>query len=323
MKKVALFICALFLFPFLFPHNVSAENDLKAAALRKLQHAVVKAIPTESGIIRLAVLDLEGDDGTVRNAITNAITEKTAFRVIERADLDKILAEQGLQLKDIMDEKTRIQPGRIRGVQAVMFGKVGGMEKGFMSHTVKVHLKLVDVEKGDILFSKDFDTTTYSPYRKWLLYGLIALLGLIALKWFIIPSRRSHLIETDTSLRVDLAKEVDKALANVSAVRSKLNSEGKQDKGVFFSDIESDLLHLKQVVQLAPRENVLKKGLGDHDNVNDFDRNVMSSFKLLTKSSKTLYETVVSGSPMDHRNEADLLKKDIHNLLNLYSERGF
>jgi len=103
------------------------------------------------------------NNGTIRDAIISTISEKTSFKIIERTDLDQILKEQGLQLKDIMDEKTMIQHGKIKGVQGLLMGRVLGMESGFMSYTIQVHLKLDDVEKGEIVFAKDFNAYAVSP----------------------------------------------------------------------------------------------------------------------------------------------------------------
>ena len=195
MKKTFFALTILFCSVFLISPNASAEGDLKLAAVKKLQQALIKALPTESVISRIAVLDFEGDDGTVREALISVITEKTNFKVIERKDLDKILEEQGLQLKDIMDEKTRIQHGKIKGVQGLLMGKVLGMKKGFMSYSLKVHLKLDDVEKGEVLFSKDFNIKAVSPVRDWIIYGVIGIIILLIVI-VLLTKRRATVIKT-------------------------------------------------------------------------------------------------------------------------------
>lgn len=163
MKRYLVLLIPSVVLTLFFVNTALASDSLKSKAVQKLQKAVIEALPDESGINRIAVFDMEGDDGTIKNAITSAITGKSTLKVIERADLDKILAEQGLQLKDIMDERSRIRHGRIKGVQGLLMGKAPSMEKGFLSYTIKVHLKLDDVEKGEIVFSKDFNITIVSP----------------------------------------------------------------------------------------------------------------------------------------------------------------
>lgn len=322
MKKIVTIFSVLLLSMLLFCQHAVAAEDLKGAAIKKLQTSVIKVLPADSDIVRVAVLDFEGDDGTIKNAITSAVTEKTTFKVIERADLDKILEEQGLQLKDIMDEQTRITHGRIKGVQGILFGKVLSMDEGFLSYTIKVHLKLDDVEKGDILFSKDFGVTAVSPVRNWLMYGSVGLLAILILVAFL-RGRRTTLVKEDISQRIDLTKEIDKTLNNISATRSKLNSEGKTGKAVMFSNLEGDLMHIKQVVQLAPRGNSLKTKIKDYKNVLEFDKKIIDSFEALAKSSDKAYDMVISGNIGDLEREVDMLKRDIKNIQNEFHDRGF
>lgn len=313
------FVLAAFLFSI---QNVSADDTLKAEALKKLQASVIKALPADSNIIRIAVLDLEGDNGTIRNALTSAITEKTTFKVIERADLDKILEEQGLQLKDIMDEKTRITHGRIKGVQGLLMGKVVSMEEGFMSYTIIVNLKLDDVEKGEIVVSKEIDVTAVSPVRNWIIFGCIGFfIALLALAVF--RKSRPNLIKDDLIARIDLAKEIDKAVTNISGARSKLNSKGKTSEAIMLNNVEGDLLHIKQLVQTAYRGSVLRTGTKDYKNVLEFDQKMIDSFQALSKATDRIYDVAVSGNAGSFEQEVDSLKNDIKNTLNEFRDRGF
>jgi hypothetical protein len=326
MKKISFVLSTLFCSLFLISATASAEADLKPAAIKKLQQSVIKALPTETQILRITILDFEGDDGTIQNAITSAITEKTNFKVIERKDLDKILEEQGIQLKDIMDEKTRIQHGKIKGVQGLLFGKVLGMEKGFLSYTVKVHLKLDDVEKGEILFSKDFNIKVVSPVRNWLIYGVI---GVIILVFIVVAltKRRATVIKTrvkeDVTTRVDITKEIARALTNISNAKTKLMAKGKTDEAVLLKDAERDLQLLKEQVDNAARGSADMRKAGEFKQVLDFDKNMTDSFENLTKSADRLYNKVLQGDLVNFDKEADSLKRDIKNTMNEFSHRKF
>jgi len=326
MKKLLLSFFLLVL-PVVFVHqNASAENDLKSAAIKKLQTSVVKALPVESNIVRIAVLDFEGDDGTIRNAVTSAITEKTSFRVIERSDLDKILQEQGLQLKDIMDEKTRIQHGRIKGVQGILFGKVLGMESGFMSYTVKVHLKLDDVEKGEIVVSKDFIATAVSPVRNWIIYGAFGLI-IIIVAIVMLKKRRATVIETtikeDVTTRVDLTKEIGKAVSSISVAKAKLMDKGKTDEAVMLKDAERDLLLLKEHVDNAARGSADMRKTREFKEVLDFDTKIKSSLEGVTKAADNIHDVVLAGNIGSLEKEVDAFKRDIRDVMNEFKDRGF
>jgi curli biogenesis system outer membrane secretion channel CsgG len=322
MKRIFLASFIFLAFIFLCTQNVSAVNDLKAGALQKLQREVIKALPVETDIVRIAVLDFEGDNGTVKDAITSAITEKTTFKVIEREDLDKILKEQGLQLKDIMDEKTRIQLGKIKGVQGLLMGKVLNMDKGFMTYNIKVHLKLDDVEKGEIVVSKDFSVSAVSPARQWLIFGVIGII-VIMLAISMVTKRRTTVIKEDLVARIDISKEIDKAVTNISGARSKMNSKGKTDEAIMLNNVEGDLLNIKQLVQTASRGSAYKTNTKDYENVLKFDQNIMSSFESLRKSSDRIYEIAISGNTGNFEKEIDILKRDIKNTLNEFRDRGF
>jgi curli biogenesis system outer membrane secretion channel CsgG len=322
MKKIVSIVTILLLSMFFFCQHAIAAEDLKGAALKKLQNAIIKALPLESDISRIAVLDFEGDDGTIKNAITSAITEKTPFKVIERADLDKILEEQGLQLKDIMDEQTRITHGKIKGVQGLLMGKVLSMEEGFMSYTIKIHMKLDDVEKGEIVVSKDFSVSAVSLVRNWIIFGVIGIFILL-LALILFKKSRATLIKEDLVARIDLAKEIDKVITNVSGARSKLNSKGKSEEATMVNNVEGDLLHIKQFVQTAPRGSVLKTDTIEYRKVLEFDQKIMDYFEDLKKSSDRLYDMAISGNTDNLGKEIDSLKRDMKNTLNEFRNRGF
>lgn len=326
MKKAFILFIALMAAVFIFSQSASAESDLKPVAIKKLQTALVKALPTESDMIRLAVLDFEGDDGTIKNAITTAITEKTSFKVIERADLDKIFTEQGLQLKDVMDEKTRITHGKIRGVQGLLMGKVVSMKEGFMSYSIKVHVKLDDVEKGEIVLSKDFDISAVSPLRQYLVYGVLALIVLIVIVIFL-NMRRAAVIRTsikeDVKARRDLVKEISRMVANISEAKAKLMDKGRTDDAVLLKDAEKDMMLLKQHVENAVRGDATMHNVKDFKDALENDKKIISLFEDITRSADKVYTVVISGNSGSLEKESDLLKRDIKNAINEFKGRGF
>jgi hypothetical protein len=326
IKNISVFIGVVIFSLLAVCRTATAENDLKSAAIIKLQAAIVKSLPAESSIIRVGVLDFEGDDGTIRNAITSAITDKTSFKVIERADLDKILQEQGLQLKDIMDERTRIEPGKIKGVQGIFFGRVLGMESGFMSYTIRVNLKLDDVEKGEIVLSKVLDVSATSPVRQYLVYGVLAFIVLIVIVVFL-NMRRAAVIGTtikeDVRARRDLVKEISRAVTNISEAKAKLMDKGRTDDAVFLKDAEKDMMLLKQHVENAVRGYAAMHKTKDFKQALELDTKIISSFEDLTKSADSICNTVISGNGGSLEKEVDLLKRDISNMINEFKGRGF
>ena len=326
MKKIVSIFSVLLLSMFLFCQHAVAAEDLKAAAIKKLQTSVIKALPADSDIVRVAILDFEADDGTIKNAITSAVTEKTTFKVIERADLDKILEEQGLQLKDIMDEKTRITHGKIKGVQGLLMGKVLNMKEGFMSYDIKVHLKLDDVEKGEIVVSKDFSVSAVSPVRNWIFIGGIGIV-VILIVITMLKKRQAMVITTtikeDVAARVDLTKELSKALSNLSEAKAKLMDKGKTDEAVLLKDTERELQLLKEHVDNVARGSADIRETKEFKDVLEFDTKMMSSLEELTKSSDRVYNMVASGNMSNLEREVDTLKRDIKNTMSEFKNRRF
>lgn len=325
MKKIRFFLYVLAAVFSIFAQDAIAANDLKSEAIKRLQNAIVKALPADSNIVRLAILDFEGDDGTVKNAATSAITEKTTFKVIERADLDKILSEQGLQLKDIMDEKTRIQHGKIKGVQGILFGKVLSMDKGLMSFNIKIHLKLDDVEKGEIVVSKDISASAVSPLRNYLILGALGIVAILIIVTML-RKRRVTVIEKttkeDVQVRVDLTKEVGRAVASISEAKAKLMSQGRSEDAIILKDAERDMLLLKEHVDNAARGSADMRKLTEFKTALESDKEVRDSFNELTKSSDRLYDAVVAGNSGSLEKEVDILRRDIRRVLSEFQGRG-
>lgn len=79
------------------------------------------------------------------------------FKVIERAQLEKILAEQQLGMSGVLDASTAAQIGKGIGVDAVMIGSItqGG-------NSVTIDARLIDTETATIISAKDAFVTGIS-----------------------------------------------------------------------------------------------------------------------------------------------------------------
>jgi hypothetical protein len=251
------------------------------------------------------------------------VAQKTSFKVIERADLDVILKEQGLQLKDVMDEKTRIQHGKLKGVQGLLMGRVLGMESGFMSCTIRVHLKLDDVEKGEIVFAKDFNVTAVSPLRNWLFVGAGLLLAIIigAALW----SRRrvvvqENKIQEDVTERIDLGRGVGRALSTLSEARAKLMDQGKSDAAAALKDAERNLLALKEQIENAARGDAAMRGKDELKEALEFDRRFQETAEGLARSADDLYGAV-SANAGGLEQRIDQVKREIRIASDVFQRR--
>jgi TolB-like protein len=106
--------------------------------------------------LSLAVLPFGGKgeaakyvENVSEDMVTNLVNLRR-FKVIERGALDKVLAEQSLQLSGVVDEKAAVNVGKIAGADAIVLGNLT-MVKG----RTKVSARVIDTETGETILAKD------------------------------------------------------------------------------------------------------------------------------------------------------------------------
>jgi hypothetical protein len=277
-------------------------ESLEAKAMKTLQESVVNALPSGRGMTRIAVLDFKGDVSGVGNAITSAMTARTSYKIMERADFDRVLAEQGLQLKDIMDEKTRIRHGRLKGVQGLLMGSVYTAKGGFMSYHVRAYVKLVDVERGEIILSRDFDVSAVSPYRRYVVMGAagLAAILLLCLLAAIFAGRRrrvagERIIEEQGTHKKEMTNEIDRVIGHVSHAKTRLVETGHVNDAAEMKGIERSLMEMRRSVAGAPHGPAgLHGGRGPHHAVY-LDREIFWKLEDLERLSGKISDMASSG----------------------------
>lgn len=94
-------------------------------------------------------LSSENKNSDVENYVTDALTEAVfnteKIRIIERANLEKILSEQKFQTSGLVNEDEAKAIGNIAGVDYVCYGSI--KDNG---ETLTVSARVVDVETGEI-----------------------------------------------------------------------------------------------------------------------------------------------------------------------------
>lgn len=137
---------------------------------------------------KLAILDFAKLDGSADN-LTRYLTEQLAthmviarrkFDVIERKHLDKILAEQGLNLSGIIEPQNARQVGRLSGVDAIATGSVTEHPTA-----LEVTTRLIDTETGKVFAAA---ITRFTKDRE-----VLALLGLEEQRSPVGSAERGHL----------------------------------------------------------------------------------------------------------------------------------
>ena len=108
----------------------------------------------------VAVIPLRRDTDNLyaTNAMKTALT-KTQFKLFTRLDetWDKLLAEieWGVKREDVMDSATVQKFGKIKGVDAILYGDIweSGLNLWSIRGYVKMTVRMADVETGQILWS--------------------------------------------------------------------------------------------------------------------------------------------------------------------------
>ena len=99
--------------------------------------------------MRIAILDLKADGVSKRtaraisNMIRNEFINIGKFTVIERAQMDSILKEQGLQQTGCTDSACAVQLGKLMSTRKILIGEVMPIGKSIL-----ITVRIIDVEKG-------------------------------------------------------------------------------------------------------------------------------------------------------------------------------
>jgi len=97
-----------------------------------------------------------GELTTLSNRLRSELIKTGQFKVMERAEMNAILAEQGFQQSGACDEASCVvEVGRLLGVQKIAAGSVGRIGTDFYT----ISLRLIDVSTGEISKSADYDFT--------------------------------------------------------------------------------------------------------------------------------------------------------------------
>ena len=116
-------------------------------------------LPQVGSRLAVAVLPFEasGEAKQYKDAVTNDMIDELVnlrrFKVIERSAMDKIVAEQKVQASGFVDDKTAVQLGKNAGADALVIGSIS-----VRGSSIKISVRLVDVETGETLTAKDATT---------------------------------------------------------------------------------------------------------------------------------------------------------------------
>ena len=129
-----------------------ALGAIVAPAARAQDASVPDSRPTlavmhfNNGAIGKAHEELEPLRGGIADILTSELSANDRIRVIERDQLDKLVAEQNLTSSGAVDKATAVRVGKLLGVHHMIFGSYVSDRK----QRVRFDARSVDVETGQI-----------------------------------------------------------------------------------------------------------------------------------------------------------------------------
>lgn len=294
-------------------------------AVDKLASEVVAALPDDIHFRLLAIPPIQADDGQLADALTAKIKSGTRYHLIERRDLDKLLKEQGVQLSPIADPRRPIEPGKIKGVEGLLLGRVEEASCSFLFCSLRVFIKLDNVERGDVVFARYFDAQAFPPVVIYVGVGVLV----VVLVLLIVSqgrrtrrSRAARFSQTDSQGMQRVQAEVKKARDNLNIAHDTLVAGNRIHFGTELrkarESLNSLLFKLEQAPAVYPGsvDKKTRKGLESQG------RSMDGLAKNILAESEKLLSAVRSG---DDRSAGDALKAfntEIKNASNRWHERG-
>lgn len=183
----------------------------------------------------------------LQDMLINELASTKAFSVLERKELDKVISEQKLSESGLVDEKTRLRPGRIKVAKYLIAATVSSFEEktagsdagvSFMGFSVggkkdqayiAVDLKVLDTETGEVADSRTVEANSSGGGLR-LSGGLFGVHGNLG-KYEKTPAGkaiRACIIEISEYLECSLANQDSDCLKKYAAKETKRREKTKK-----------------------------------------------------------------------------------------------
>ena len=244
--------------------------------------------------------DIEGDrDGLLSRELNSALSERTSFVMIEKANIQKVMDEQGWQLGNLVDPEARVKFGELLAAEGILFGQVLEWDEGLKSAKIRVHLQLDDVQRGSIVLSREFEHTAEAPGRSGLIalgaFLAAALLLAILLRKVLVRKKLEH-IEDAVDHRQDALQQIRRAQQYLGDAREKVRRDGSPDIAEQVKAVEGDLDRLRLSIESAPAGRLFdREGLRLSDGDDGVDRRIVGSIRAIVGYCDRIYQGAQAG----------------------------
>jgi len=123
--------------------------------------------------LRIAVIDFTALEKNysgaqeITSTLTTELVNTEKYRVVERAQIEKILKEQGLQSTQMASAQA-VELGKLLGVRKIITGEYSGLNYSEnQARGGSTSVRLIDVETGDIEAAITFKNAIFNKKGKW------------------------------------------------------------------------------------------------------------------------------------------------------------
>jgi|GEM_PF-6950766 len=305
------------------PPSLPSAKANRQQAAEAVADKVVAVLPDDIHLRLLAVADFEGDDGTLVDALTSRIKAGTRFRLIERRDLDKLLSEQGITLSPIGDPRSPVEPGKIKGVEALMLGKVSQTTSILFSN-MEVFIKLDNAESGEVVLAQSFQATYVPQASK---YGAILLAVILVLLLFSRQKRRraagqaTKRASKDAGALQTMSVQLKKVRQNINQAHDVLVERKSLEQAVSVREVRDDLSRLISKVELHPGLQPAEADRGTAKTAAVHAKSTMALIINLAAESEKMLAAVISGNDSPLAAALETVKTEIKNTQMRFSEK--
>lgn len=147
-------------------HRIAVSYHFGKYRIPEEKHITAEAEPItlEKGT-HIAVIDFEAKEPIsqsealfVADLFRGALVESRYFKVVERRNMETILAEQGFQQTGCTTTECAVQIGKILNVQKMVVGSFGKLGEFYI-----LPIRIVDVETGQIVYSAKVSCKNLTP----------------------------------------------------------------------------------------------------------------------------------------------------------------
>jgi hypothetical protein len=255
---------------------------------------------------------------------TEKIKTNTRFHLIERQNLKTLLDEQGIQLSAITDVRDAVVPGRIRGVEALIMGRVDKKTLSFFYSQMDIFLKLNHVEGGEVLFARNFTARHISMsalYAGGIVVGLILLYSLGSRIKKRKRIKEDKKVITDDITRQNNIKVLKKAKENLTRAHDKLVEKNEMTSSTQVMaagrQVQKLIFQIEQSPGMIPR--TLAKG--EAGKTAALSGQLQKNLRNVLAESEKLYDGIKKGRVDQVQGNIRDLEQEIKHAVNRYTER--